>query len=133
VPPALNPLYALMFLQSVYQPRFTFTVADAGAPWPDGVRVVSFEEVRRPTLLRWGALDVPSHGRAWIEEATGRVFRTELELGTNRGRPTIATTFKLDERLQVMVPDRMQTRNPEGTAVYSNFRRFTVSAATAIK
>jgi hypothetical protein len=133
VPPALNPLYALMFLQSVYQPRFTFTVADAGAPWPDGVRVVSFEEVRRPTLLRWGALDVPSHGRAWIEEATGRVFRTELELGTNRGRPTIATTFKLDERLQVMVPDRMQTRTPEGTAVYSNFRRFTVSAATAIK
>ena len=133
VPPALNPLYALMFLQGVYQPRFTFTVADAEAPWPDGVRMVSFEEVGRPTLLRWGALDVPSHGKAWIEEATGRVFRTELELGTNRGRPTITTTFKLDERLQVMVPDRMQTRNPEGTAVYTNFRRFTVSAATAIK
>jgi hypothetical protein len=130
VPPMLNPLYALSFLQGHYQTRFRMTVTDAKEPWPDGVKVVSFAEAVRPTLLRWGVFgdfDLPSRGRAWIEEATGRVFQTELEIGTTRDRPTMITTFRLDERLQVMVPAEMRTRNPSGVAVYSNFRRFDVS------
>ena len=136
VPAMLNPFFAISFLQGHFQKQFRFSVADAKAPWPDGVREVSFVEAARPTLLRagrTGQIDVPSRGKAWIEESTGRVLQTELEIGAGRSRPIVTTTFKLDERLQVMVPDRMQTRNPEGTAVYSNFRRFTVSAATAIK
>jgi hypothetical protein len=130
VPALLNPLYALSFLQGHYQSRFRITVTDATAPWPDGVKVVTFVEAVRPTLLRWGSFgdfDLPSRGRAWIEEATGRVFQTELEIGTGRDRPTVFTTFKLDERLQVMVPAEMRTKNPNGVAVYSNFRRFGVS------
>jgi VWFA-related protein len=136
VPAILNPLFAISFLQGHFQKQFRFSVADARPPWPDGVRQVSFVETARPTLLRAGyssQLDVPSRGIAWIEEATGRVLQTELEIGDGRSRPIVTTTFKLDERLQVMVPDRMQSRNPEGTAVYSNFRRFTVSAETGIK
>jgi hypothetical protein len=31
------------------------------------------------------------------------------------------TTFKLDDRLQIMVPDTMRTENPSGVATYSNF------------
>ena len=133
VPPMLNPLYALSFLQGHYQSRFRMTVTDAAAPWPDGVKVVSFVEAVRPTLLRWGVFgdfDLPTRGKAWIEEATGRVFQTELEIGTTRDRPSIVTIFKLDERLQVMVPAEMRTRNPNGVAVYSNFRRFAVSTTT---
>ena len=130
VPALLNPLYALSFLQGHYQTRFRITVSDAKAPWPDGVKVVTFVEAVRPTLLRWGSFgdfDLPSRGKAWIEEATGRVFQTELEIGTGRDRPFVSTTFKLDERLQVMVPAEMRTKNPNGVAVYSNFRRFDVS------
>ena len=133
VPPMLNPLYALTFLQGHYQSRFRMTVTNATAPWPDGVKVVSFVEAVRPTLLRWGVFgdfDLPSRGKAWIEEGTGRVFQTELEIGSGRDRPTIVTTFKLDERLQVMVPAEMRTRNPSGVAVYSNFRRFEVSTTS---
>jgi len=132
VPPMLNPLYALTFLQGHYQSRFRMTVTDATTPWPDGVKVVSFVEAVRPSLLRWGVFgdfDLPTRGKAWIEEATGRVFQTELEIGTGRDRPIILTTFKLDERLQVMVPAEMRTRNPGGVAVYSNFRRFDVSTS----
>ena len=132
VPPMLNPLYALSFLQGHYQPRFRMTVTDAKAPWPAGVKVVSFVETVRPTLLRWGVygdFDLPTRGKAWIEESTGRVFQTELEIGTGRDRPIVTTTFKLDERLQVMVPAEMRTRNPGGVAVYSNFRRFDVSTS----
>lgn len=135
VPPMLNPLYALSFLQASYQRRFNFTVTDAAAPWPDGVKIVSFVETARPTLLRWGVFgdfDLPTRGKAWIEEGTGRVFQTELEIGTSRDRPTILTTFKLDERLQVIVPVEMRTKNPDGVAVYSNFRRFAVSADSAV-
>ena len=130
VPALLNPLYALSFLQGHYQTRFRITVADAKAPWPDGVKVVTFVEAVRPTLLRWGSFgdfDLPSRGKAWIEEATGRVFQTELEIGSGRDRPFVSTTFKLDERLQVMVPAEMRTKNPNGVAVYSDFRRFDVS------
>jgi hypothetical protein len=132
----LNPLYALSFLQAAYQSRFRFTVADAKAPWPDGVKAVSFVETRSPTLLRAGFFsdfDLPTRGTAWIEEATGRVFQTELEILTARDRPYVLTTFKLDERLQVMVPAEMRTRNPDGRAVYSNFRQFNVSADGAVK
>jgi hypothetical protein len=130
VPSTLNPLYALSFLQGQYQSRFRMTVTDAKAPWPDGVKVVTFVEAVRPTLLRWGFLgdfDLPTRGKAWIEEATGRVFQTELEIGSGPGRAIVSTTFKLDDRLQVMVPAEMRTRNPSGVAVYSNFRRFAVS------
>lgn len=137
VPPIFNPLFAISFLQGHYQNRFRFTVADARAPWADGVREVSFVETGRPSLLRggWnGGVDVPSRGTAWIEEATGRVLRTELLIGEVSARtPAIVTNFALDPRLQIMVPTDIQTKNPDGQAVYSNYRRFTVSAETTIK
>ena len=44
----------------------------------------------------------------------------------------MVTKFKLDERLQVTVPVEMRTQNPDGVAIYSNFRRFDVSTDTVI-
>ena len=135
VPSAFNPIFVLGFLQSDFQRRFDFTVNDAGADWPREVKAVSFVEVGRPTLLRTGSFgdfDAPSHGTAWIEEGTGRVLQTELEVGRGKSLPKMITTFRLDERLQVMVPVEMKTENPGGRAVYSNFRRFEVATDTAI-
>src|SRR5688572_5931391 len=135
VPPVLNPMFVLAFLQPDFQSRFELTAQDAGSEWPRGVRVVAFEETARPTLLRAGPLgdlDVPSRGRAWIEEGTGRILQTELQVGSGRSATTVVTRFKLDQRLQIMVPELMRTQDPAGVATYSNFRRFSVATNTEI-
>ena len=135
VPATLNPIFALAFLQGGYQSRFEFAVNDAGAEWPREVKAVTFVETARPTLLRAGPLgdlDVPARGTAWIEEATGRILQTELQMGQGRAAPRTVTRFTVDARLQIMVPVSMRSENPTGAATYSNFRRFTVQADSAV-
>jgi VWFA-related protein len=135
VPTVFNPMFVLAFLQSEFQSRFELTVSDAGSDWPREVKLITFVEMGRPTLLQTGAfgdVDVPTRGRAWIEEGTGRVLQTELEVGRGRGIPTVVTKFKVDDKLQVTVPIEMRTKNPEGVALYSNFRRFEVATEAII-
>jgi VWFA-related protein len=135
VPSAFNPMFVLGFLQSDYLGRFQFAVGDAGQDWPPEVKAVTFVEIGRPTLLRtgtFGDIDVPTRGAAWIEETTGRILQTELEVGRGRSTPSMVTKFRLDERLQVTVPIEMRTRNPEGVATYTNFRRFGVETDTTV-
>ena len=135
VPSVFNPIFVLGFLQSDFQRRFELTVNDAGPDWPREVKAVSFVEIGRPTLLRtgtFGDIDVPTRGTAWIEEATGRILQTELEVGRGRSVPKMVTKFRLDDKLQVTVPVEMRTENPDGLAVYSNFRRFGVQTDTEI-
>jgi hypothetical protein len=129
VPPVLNPLMAVCFFQTRYLPRFRLTVNKAGREWPEGVVAVGFLETVKPTLLRTGKVsdpDAPTRGTIWVDEQTGRVLETELQV-RNEGRVvTMRTRFHRDDRLQVMVPGEMQTKSPDALAVYSNFRRFTV-------
>lgn len=135
VPSAFNPIFVLGFLQSDFQSRFELTVHDAGSEWPREVKAVTFVEIGRPTLLRtgpFGDIDAPTRGTAWIEEGTGRIHQTELEVGRGRGIPKMTTKFRLDEKLQVTVPVEMRTENPDGLATYTNFRRFGVETDTTI-
>ena len=135
VPPSLNPIFVLAFLQADYQRRFELTTSEAGPEWPAGVKAVAFAETARPTLLRagpFGDFDVPTRGTAWIETRTGRILQTELEIGTEKSRPRTITRFAIDPRLQIVVPQQMRTENPTGVATYSNFRRFRVDTDTAI-
>jgi hypothetical protein len=135
VPTMFNPIFVLGFLQSDFQSRFDLTVNDAGPDWPREVKAVSFVEVGRPTLLRigpFGDIDAPTQGTAWIEEGTGRVLQTELQIGRGRSLPSMVTKFRLDERLQVTVPVEMRTQNPDGVATYTNFRRFGVETDSRI-
>ncbi len=135
VPTAFNPMFVLGFLQTDFQRRFEFTVNEAGPEWPREVKAVTFVEIGRPTLLRtgqFGDADAPSRGTAWIEETTGRIVQTELEVGRGRSAPKMTTKFRLDERLQVTVPVEMRTENPDGVATYTNFRRFGVETDTKI-
>jgi hypothetical protein len=111
-------------------------VTDAGAEWPSQVKAVTFIERARPTLLRAGPLgnqDAPTRGTVWIEEGTGRVLQTELQVGSGRSTIKALTTFTLEDRLQIMVPDTMRTENPSGTAAYSNFERSTVDTQFAVR
>jgi hypothetical protein len=135
VPTVFNPIWAIAFLQSDFQSRFDLTVTDAGPDWPREVKAVTFVEIGRPTLLRTGPfddVDMPTRGTAWIEEGTGRVLQTELQVGRGKSLPTMVTKFKVDERLQVTVPVEMRTQNPDGVATYTNFRRFGVETETVI-
>lgn len=135
VPTMFNPMFVLGFLQSDFQKRFELTVSDAGPEWPREVKAVAFVETVRPTLLRTGAfgdIDVPSRGVAWIEEGTGRVLQTELQIGRSGSSPTMVTKFRVDDRLQVTVPVEMRTKNPDGVATYTNFRRFGVETTSQI-
>lgn len=133
VPPVLNPLYGLAFLQADLQGRFRMTVLEASDEWPAQVVAVAFEETEQPTILRGGPLgeqDVPTRGTAWIEMGTGRLLQTELQVGEGRRAPRVVTRYRLDPALQIMVPEQMRTENPRGLATYSNFRRFTVGTDT---
>jgi hypothetical protein len=135
VPSMFNPILVLSFLQTDFQSRLDLTVNDAGPGWAREVKAVTFVEVGRPTLLRAGAfrdIDVPTRGTAWIEEGTGRILQTELQIGRGKSLPTMVTKFKLDEGLQVTVPVEMRTQNPDGMAIYTNFRRFGVETDTRI-
>jgi hypothetical protein len=136
VPSVFNPVFVLGFLQADFQSRFDLTVNDAGSDWPREVKAVTFVEIGRPTLLRtgtFGDLDAPTRGTAWIEEGTGRNLQTELQVGRGKSIPAMMTKFRLDERLQVMVPVEMRTENPDGHATYSNFRRFEVATNSDVQ
>jgi len=91
------------------------------------VRIVGFEEWQRPTIIR----NLASRGRFLIDESSGRVLRTELEIGRGFPPPNIVTMFKFDESLQLMVPSEM--REAYGVATYSRYRRFTVRTDESIR
>ena len=135
VPSFLNPMFVIAFLQEDFQWRFQRTIEDAGSEWPAGVKVVTLVETARPTLLRQGPLgdrDVPTRAQAWIEEGTGRILQTALQIGSGQPTPRVVTKFALDPRLQIVVPEQMRTENPKGVATYSNYRRFRVDTDTKI-
>jgi hypothetical protein len=132
------PTLALEILMPHRQDRFRFR--QQGTERIDGadVHVVTFEERRRPTLIRTPeGRDLPASGRLWIEPTSGRVIRTELQTGqTGRDRveATIRVSYTLVSRLELWLPASMTERYVgRGTeilceATYSNFRRFETDA-----
>jgi len=127
------PLLGIGFLQSTYAPRFAYTVGRVDKDRGPAVRIVRFEEWQHPTILRGEQAnrDFVSRGRFYIDEPTGRVLRTEVDL-SNRTLPLqIVTTFTFDDSLQVIVPVEM--RSPLGVATYGRFRRFGVQTEEKIR
>ncbi len=121
-----QPLLAVGFLQSRYVSRFRYIAGSVEMRDGVSVRYVGFDEIARPTVIRSNVThgDFPSHGYFLIEEATGRVVRSELDLGRGTPPPSIVTSFRFDQDLQLEVPVEM--RDPIGVATYGRFRRFSV-------
>jgi hypothetical protein len=132
------PTLALEILMPHRQDRFRFR--QQGTERIDGadVHVVTFEERRRPTLIRTPeGRDLPASGRLWIEPASGRVLRTELrtgQSGRDRVEATIRVSYAHVARLELWLPAAMTERYVGRgteilcTAIYSNFRRFETDA-----
>jgi len=140
------PLLAVFFLDPRNQGRFRFfrtkdrnpALAPAAAfGLPADTWIVRFQEREKQTVLHntQTNADLPTHGRFWIEPATGRVLMTELVAEDRSLRATIDVTFRSEPIEGMLLPLRMQERYEgrrsksliEGSATYDKFRHFTVN------
>jgi VWFA-related protein len=137
------PTLALLFLHPQNQGRFRFE--RKGQRWFSGTpgAEVAFTEVVEPSLVNDGHDDLPGEGRFWIDTNRGTVLRSEV---TYRFMPArafakISVEYRPEPGLNIWVPAEMKERyedlagawapvfrtRTEGTARYSNYRRFSVS------
>jgi hypothetical protein len=136
-----NPLLVLAFLQPQYVDRFRFNLAGIEKKLGPDVRTVRFVEFRVPSLLKGNSnSDIMSRGLMWIEQGTGRVVKTELQLGSTMVPVRISTLYKFDDELGINVPTEMEDVYPNtpsgefrGKATYGKFRRFEVKTEETIE
>lgn len=139
-----TPTLALLVLDPVFQVRFEFARADESSPelefataLPDDstVWVLEYEEVQPDTLVRGrDNKDLPIRGRFWIEPRDGRVLASELIAKDSEVEATLDVRYQGEAILGQFVPVEMRERyhdrygsQVDGTATYSNFRRFQVN------
>ena len=130
-----NPVFALIFLQPEAREHFRFTMGKPDRRMGDSIRVVEYVEDMRPTLIvGLPGQDMPAYGRFWIDIDTGRVVKSEVRVDQKGIKANLTTVFRADERLGIDVPAEMHedydldNSRVTGTATYSRFRRFEVSA-----
>jgi hypothetical protein len=128
-----NPLLVMAFLQPEYRERFHFNLAGIEKKVGPTARTIRFQEFRQPTILKRNANgDLFSRGLIWVDENSGTVLKTELQLGPTIMPIRITTTYKFDEDLKLNVPVEMEDWYPDGDgeisglATYGKFRRFQV-------
>lgn len=138
--PLSNPLAVLAWLQPYYHPQFTYTAGGLDTIAGVRVRALHMQEILRPRPS--GAVrTVATRATAWVEEATGRVVKTEARLGAGPDGVVVTTTFRFDEGLGIDVPAEMRDSRVRsavgrrlgigidqfrGVATYARFRRFAV-------
>lgn len=129
------PTLPLLYVTPAHRDRFTFELVKRD---PEEGTIVEFREVRGPTYISTrDGKDMPSAGRYWIDEATGAVRRTELDVEDPSVEAHIKVTYRFDDGLKVWVPVRMDERyrnrlttsDVRGVATYSRFRKFQVSTS----
>lgn len=135
-----NPLLVMAFLQRQYVDRFRFNLAGLEKKLGPDVRTIRFVEFQIPSLLKGNSnSDILSRGLIWIEQGTGRVVKTELQLGSTMVPVRISTLYKFDDELGINVPTEMEDLYPntpsgefKGKATYGKFRRFEVKTEETI-
>lgn len=139
------PILALVFFDRRNQPRFAFekgnpgsTKRFAGMARENDVWLIKYKETQEGTVVRGASdRDIPSHGRIWIDSATGRFLRTELISEDTEIRALIDVTYKVEAGLDLLVPSEMRElyelrrtqSRIDGRAQYSRFRQFTVTTS----
>ena len=106
------------------------------------VWVVEYDEVSRLTLIRTGKdgnVDLPAHGRFWIEPDTGRVLMAELRAGNAAVQGTIDVSYQSEPLVGLLVPVEMREEyrasasHITGIASYGKFRQFQVNVDEKLK
>jgi hypothetical protein len=77
VAPFDEPFLALSLLQSAYQRRFLFGRLGLDRKLGPRIRILEFEEVQRPSLIRNGINELLISGRVWMDEESGKGHDTE--------------------------------------------------------
>ena len=145
-----DPTMVMQFLSLITQPRFRFE--RRGREQVSGREAwrLSYNELRRPTLIQSNGQDVPATGDVWIDAIDGAVLRTRVTLrDVQRAVRLIAmidVTYQREPNSAIWVPARMQETYENGgrtlyhgestsfnervdcLAIYSNFRRFQTDA-----
>ncbi len=130
-----NPLLVLALLQEENHDRFRFTLGGTEKSLGPDVRVLQFQEFRTPSFIKIdGNADVFSNGLLYVQQATGRVVKTQLNIGKRGSGIEIQTTFQRDPSLEIDVPAQLKEWYPDGQggditgeATYTRFRRFQVA------
>ena len=146
-----TPTIALVLLHPDIQPNVTFSRTTDTTPSLDlqveepghstDVWVVEFAERGVQTLVRGlRGTSLPAEGRFWIEATSGAVVASELIVEDPEVSALIDVRYVLEPDVGVRVPDEMRERyrgragdRVEGTATYSNFRRFLVQAEESFR
>jgi len=130
-----NPLLVLALMQLENQDRFRYTLGGLDKSLGPDVRVLQFQEFRVPSFIKLdGNADVFTAGLVYVQQATGRIVKTQLNIGKRGTGIEIQTTFQRDPTLEIDVPVLLKEWYPDGQggditgeATYSRFRRFQVS------
>jgi len=136
-----NPLLVLALLQEENHDRFRFTMSGLEKSLGPDVRAMQFQEFRTPTFIKLdGNADIFSNGLLYVEQATGRIVKTQLNIGKRGSGIEIQTTFQRDPNLAIDVPVLLKEWYPDGQggditgeATYSRFRRFQVSTQEEVR
>ena len=143
------PTFALAALRTVNQPRFRFATPRTDKIDGEVLVRIDFQERGRPTLVSGsGGRDIPLQGSVWLDQAEGRVRRTEILLRDRIVAPPngaaeeerkrdeelasrITVVFGPDAGVGAWVPIEMRERYDNtwgevttGHATYGNYRRF---------
>ena len=131
-----EPTLALLFLDEHYRHRFAFKRTRQDSP---GGRVIvryDFVERTRPTVIRDQAQDVPAHGTMLVDDSSGDVLQTALELSNPQTgiHGTMTVRYEPHATFDVLVPVEMREEvlslageHINAVATYSDFRRFETS------
>ena len=139
------PIMALLFLERHVQPVIRFKRGKTGSVKrfdgladPDAIWMIEFKEDQPGTLVKGvNHRDIPSHGRIWLDSATGRVLQTEMVSVDTDLRAEVNVTYRSEPDLDLLVPAEMREvyiirrsdMRIDGRATYGKFRQFTVSTS----
>jgi hypothetical protein len=129
------PIFTLKVVRRSEASRFSFE--RRGNSRINGIQTaeIRYQELRSPTLIHTDkGNSVLSSGSLWIEPATGRVFKTEInfENPDTRTKGRVTVTYDADKTLGILVPRELKEHyeSNEGyadcLATYSRFRSFNV-------
>ena len=133
------PTMVLQFARTAEQHRSEFKKGGTTQIGDIEAREIRFQEKKLPRVIetRDGAA---AAGKFWIDEATGRVMRTELRITTGSTTATVIVAYEFQPKIKLWLPILMNERyaTPRqpvitGRATYQNFRQFDVKVDLIIK